>query len=67
MLVSRKFIEAPAADCLCNADVDLMKGDATRRREIESEKDKLTSRLVKLIQRNSHMFAKCAKTYQLKE
>jgi len=62
MLVTRFFMKAPAASIISsNSDVG-----GSRRRLIETEKDKLTSRLVKLINRNSHMFSKCAKTYQLK-
>ena len=33
----------------------------------EAHGDKLYSRLAKLINRNTNLFAKCAKTYQLKQ
>ena len=54
MIFARHFTDAPASSVI------------STNAEAGSEKDKLSSRLVKLINRNSHMFSKCAKTYQLK-
>ena len=54
MIVARHFNDAPALS-VTNNNADVC-----------CEKEKLSGRLLKLINRNSHMFSKCAKTYQLK-